>query len=273
MYLCYCIDKASGDKRREEVFIAFEYDFPRSSTPAGPRPEAVVTRPTVRVPSSKKDTLFNAEEAEFGEEANQRKGSSRPLSAPQQSQRGHRTTPLFDSEHEASTTLTAKGKGRKEPVKPTKIPEEEEDLDPFRRSVIDDEEAQIKMATRVNPVGKKPPTSVVAVQGHVKRPSLVGIGLPDQVLPPGQRRLSSGVGTQKKMMTSTQELNMKSQFLMNMRPYGVEESQSSEVEMTASAGRESTSLGLASSRGDKKDEDSLSEGEESQLGPGSDFFK
>jgi hypothetical protein len=70
------------------------------------------------------------------------------------------------------------------------------------------------------------------------------------------------------MMTSTQELNMKSQFLMNMRPYGVEESQSSEAEMAGSAGRESTGMGDS-----RKDEDSLSEGEESQLGPGSDFFK
>jgi len=27
LYLCYCIDKAEGMKRREEVFIAFEYDY------------------------------------------------------------------------------------------------------------------------------------------------------------------------------------------------------------------------------------------------------
>jgi len=29
LYLCYCINKAEGIKRREEVFIAFEYDFGR----------------------------------------------------------------------------------------------------------------------------------------------------------------------------------------------------------------------------------------------------
>jgi hypothetical protein len=82
--------------------------------------------------------------------------------------------------------------------------------------------------------------------------------------------MSSGGGAQKKMMTSTQELNMKSQFLMNMRPYGVEESQGSEMEMNASAGRESMVCWFETG---KRDEDSLSEGEESQLGPGSDFFK
>lgn len=257
------------------MFIAFEYDTAQSSTPSGPRSrqtEPTAIRPSA-VPSSRRrneETLFDAEEV-----VNQRKGTSRPLPTPQQPQRGPRTTPLspyFDTEYdEMSTTPTARGKGRKEPVKPVKIPEEEEDLDPFRRSVVDDEEAQIKMATRVNPiVGMKSPTGVVAGLGHVARPSLVGVGLADQGLAqqlPGHRRTSSGgIGAQKKMMTSTQELNMKSQFLMNMRPYGVEESQDSEMEMNASAGRES----MAGSRGD---EDSLSEGEESQLGPGSDFFK
>lgn len=253
------------------MFIAFEYDSAQSSTPSDPRSRQ--TEPTAtRSRRRNEETLFDAEEV-----VNQRKGTSRPLPTPRQPQRGPRTTPLspyFDTEYdEMSTTPTARGKGMKEPVNPAKIPEEEEDLDPFRRSMVDDEEAQIKMAKRVNPVvGMKSPTGVVAGQGHVVRPSLVGVGLADSGLAqqlPGHRRTSSGGGAQKKMMTSTQELNMKSQFLMNMRPYGVEESQGSEMEMTASAGRES----MAGSRREKRDEDSLSEGEESQLGPGSDFFK
>jgi hypothetical protein len=277
LYLCYCIDKVSGDKRREEVFIAFEYDS--ASAPTGHpsrQPETPVARPPVPISSRRKDeeTLFDVEEL-----GNQRKGGSRPLPTPQQSQRGPRTTPLspyLDAEYEEmSTTPTARGKGRKESIKPAKISEEEEeeDLDPFRRSMIDDEEAQIRMATRVNPVGMKSPTAVVPGLGHVARPSLVGIGLADQGLAqhlPGHQRASSGGGGPKRMLSSTQELNMKSQFLMNMRPYGVEESQGSEMEMNASIGRESN---LAGSRGGKGEEDSLSEGEESQLGPGSDFFK
>jgi hypothetical protein len=258
LYLCYCIDKASGDKRREEVFVAFEYDSTQTGTPGGPQ-----SRPTLSSRRKNEETEFDAEEVEVG--VGQRRGASKPLPTPQQSHRGQRTTPLspyLDTEYEEmSTTPTAKGKGKKEAVKSAKIPEEEEDLDPFRRSVIDDEEAQIKTAARVNAV------ATVVGHGHVARPSLVGIGLAEQRHLPSHRRTSSG-GAQKRMMTSTQELNMKSQFLMNMRPYGVEESQSSEAEMAGSAGRESTGMGDS-----RKDEDSLSEGEESQLGPGSDFFK
>lgn len=234
LYLCYCIDKASGVKRREEVFIVFEYDSSPTSIPAG-----LQSRPTAPVPSSRRknqETLFDAESEEEGIH---RIAHSRPLPTPQQTQRGQRTTPLSAYlDEEMSTTPTAKGKGRKEPVMPVKIPEEEEDLDPFRRSIVDDEEAQIKMATRVNPVG-------------MRTPGIAGTGL-------GQAGRPSGGVAPKRMLTSTQELNMKSQFLMNMRPYGVEESQSSEtVEMS----------------GTREDEESLSDGEESQLGPGSDFFK
>jgi len=47
LYLCYCIDKAEGMKRREEVCIACEYDFgqqqqvqPILLVTVGARPEA-----------------------------------------------------------------------------------------------------------------------------------------------------------------------------------------------------------------------------------------
>ncbi|KAF8447412.1 plasma-membrane choline transporter-domain-containing protein [Boletus edulis BED1] len=54
LYLCYCIDKDEGKKRREEVFAAFEYDLqpkpPSSATPPQPQP-ATQTLPQYNAPA------------------------------------------------------------------------------------------------------------------------------------------------------------------------------------------------------------------------------
>lgn len=286
LYICYCIDKASGEKRREEVFVAFGYDFgqpPRTESRQPPGP--IVSHP----PASRRETIFDAEPS-AGASTIPRKGMPTTLHQHHQFHQGQRSVPLSspyaDAEYDEMTpTMTPdSGKGKeavKGPLKESPIREEEEDLDPFRRSLVDDEEAQVGVATRVdNNIGMKRPVSAGA--GHVARPALVNIGLG---LGHGHRKTGSGGGTvvtpplgvgvrvggQPRMMTSTQELNMKSQFLMNMRPYGVQESQTSEMESigaSAVVGSE-----MAKDTKGHEDEDSLSEGEASQLGPGSDFFK
>ncbi|KAH9484484.1 hypothetical protein JR316_0003966 [Psilocybe cubensis] len=67
----------------------------------------------------------------------------------------------------------------------------------------------------------------------------------------------------ERMMSSTQELNMKSQFLMNMRGSGA----------GAGSGYGADSAVSATTGGSRSGAESEGEGEESQLGPGSDFFK
>lgn len=191
----------------------------------------------------------------------------------------------------------------------------EEDLDPFRRSLVDDEEAQVRTVVKVRtgptgvgragtPTGlggMRTPTSAGGF-GTIAKPSLVNFGTspagvggggglgfghrktgssgsaPGAAVNVGGIQLQQKQQQQHKMLTSTQELNMKSQFLMNMRAYGEEseavleeqgqhDSQLEEMEIGGS-GKESAARSWR-----KEKEDSLSEGEESQLGPGSDFFK
>jgi len=51
LYLCYCIDKDEGKKRREEVFSAFEYDLqPKPPSSAAPQP-ATQTLPQFSTPA------------------------------------------------------------------------------------------------------------------------------------------------------------------------------------------------------------------------------
>ena len=188
---------------------------------------------------------------------------------------------------------------------------QEEDLDPFRQSLVDNEEAQVRTVVRVKagppgagragtPTGgggMRMPTSAGGF-GMIAKPSLLNFSASPGVVGGGglgHRKTGSSGGAatvsvggiqlqqkqqQQRMLTSTQELNMKSQFLMNMRAYR-EESESvlghhdskleeMEVEMGEAGTQRSAVISL---RKGKEDEDSLSESEESQLGPGSDFFK
>ncbi|KAL4068171.1 plasma-membrane choline transporter-domain-containing protein [Scleroderma citrinum] len=54
LYLCYCIDKDSGHRRREEVFSAFEYELqpPRAQPPIAAVPTNTTPRTPPPVPSS-----------------------------------------------------------------------------------------------------------------------------------------------------------------------------------------------------------------------------
>jgi len=161
--------------------------------------------------------------------------------------------------------------------------QETDELDPFRGSVMSDEEAVLE--------------SSGGIQTHVREgsgggsnkkkkevyiyPSAAG-GAGDM----GHRRLGSagtaigtGIGTrigagEDRMMTSA-EMNMKSQFLMNLRPFGEESARSD------GSGTTTTGLGASTSRSrlevDKEgmlsEDEGVGEEEEEQLGPGSDFFR
>ncbi|KAJ3486007.1 hypothetical protein NLJ89_g11850 [Agrocybe chaxingu] len=128
LYLCYCIDKASGEKRREEVFIAFEYDF--SSDPSDTatlpvhqqrrfpaQPERIVPRSSTS--GQRKDALFDAEDSEDDAPRSQGKKAQHALKSSQQQRGpGQRTVPLspyLDSDDYQETTPTAgssKGKAK-----------------------------------------------------------------------------------------------------------------------------------------------------------------
>jgi len=356
LYLCYCIDKAEGMKRREEVFIAFEYDFGRQQQQQQQRQQvqpilpvtAGARRQAAQAQTQRRnETLFDVDAAniEAGSAgAGTKKKGTLPLPVLQgtQGRKGRRTMPLLNSpfleEEEgfggAGATPTPRRAGAGAGVdnkgqvgaagaklKPQVQEEDlEEDLDPFRRSLVDDEEAQVRTVVRVKtgppgagradtPTGgggMRMPTSAGGF-GTIAKPSLVNFGASPGVvggggLGFGHRKTGSSGGAgggatisvggiqlqqkqqqqQQRMLTSTQELNMKSQFLMNMRAYGEEsesvlEEQDSkleemEVEMGGSGTQRSAVMSLGLGK-EKEDEDSLSEGEESQLGPGSDFFK
>jgi len=185
LYLCYCIDKAEGTKRREEVFIAFEYDFGRRQQQHQQRqqvqPILLVTAGARRQAAQaqtqrRNETLFDVDAANIeagAAGAGMKKKGTLPLPFLQgtQGRKGQRTMPLLNSaslEEEgfggAGATPTprragagAGGVDNKGQVgaagaklKPQVQEEDlEEDLDPFRRSLIDDEEAQVRTVVRV----------------------------------------------------------------------------------------------------------------------------
>lgn len=284
LYLCYCIDKTSGHKHREEVFIAFEYDFSSPSGPVAAGSHNVAgsrTFPRGQPSFKRKETLFDAVQEESSDEEDVRTAYARGA--------------VPSSSKPRSTEQATPAAATRKPLEPYVHPEDEvevpdEDLDPFRRSIVDDEEAQVS-PRRVS--HQLPPT--------VQRPSFAGVTRATQ--------------DRQRMLSSTQELNMKSQFLMNMRGYGEEsqvsasQSQSRREEeysdeeddepeeegrasmmaggsavsggtrMSGSGdGRRSydkSQLGLSRSYGQQQQHHSQHQGQEEadeMLGPGSDFF-
>jgi hypothetical protein len=137
--------------------------------------------------------------------------------------------------------------------------QEADELDPFRGSVVSDEETVLE-GTHVRDGGRKKKKEVYIY------PSAGDVG---------HRRLGSagtGAGGEDRMMTSA-EMNMKSQFLMNLRPFGEESARSEGSGTTASGVGASSRSRLEVDREGMLSEDEHYDEEEEQLGPGSDFFR
>lgn len=231
------------------MFVAFEYDGTRESQQRKhPRqPETIIPR----------SPLFDVDsDSEDAAAAGGRKAAPSTILRHQQrgiAQSQFKTAPLSpylpDSEGDSDERTPVAGPSSRAPPKDAPPKDEDEDMDPFKRSIVVDEEAVLEGSGTRRAVGF----------GHRHQastsPGSLGLGF-------GHRRSASAGGPQQaqRMMTSTQELNMKSQFLMNMR-YGAE-SQASEVDSAVAGSQLGASAVSAKS-----------EGEESQLGPGSDFFK
>ena len=165
--------------------------------------------------------------------------------------------------------------------------QEADELDPFRGSVVsDDEEGVLENQGRTQTHMRD--GSGGGEGGKMKKkevyiyPSAAGGDVGHRRLGSGGTGIGSGGGTRvggrsgdDRMMTSA-EMNMKSQFLMNLRPFGEESTRSEGSGTTASGAGGSSRL---RSEVDKEGMLSEDEGEgagdedEEQLGPGSDFFR
>lgn len=164
--------------------------------------------------------------------------------------------------------------------------QEADELDPFRGSIVsDDEEAVLENQGRTQTHTRD---GSGGGEGLKKKkevyiyPSVAGGDVGHRRLGSAGTGIGSGAGTRvgggggDRMMTSA-EMNMKSQFLMNLRPFGEESARSEDSEITASG------VGASSSRSrlevDKEgmlsedEDDRAGDEEEEQLGPGSDFFR
>lgn len=150
---------------------------------------------------------------------------------------------------------------------PTPVQETDE-LDPFRGSVISDEEAALESSggtQRGEAKNKRKevyiyPSAGTTGDGH-RRTVSTGTGI------------GKGMRGEERMMTSA-EMNMKSQFLMNLRPFGEESARSEGSAGTAGLGasRSSRSRLEVDKEGMLSEDEEAGEEEEEQLGPGSDFF-
>jgi len=168
------------------------------------------------------------------------------------------------------------------------VKEEEDDMDPFKRSVYDEEpdkdrdlesgtgfrKGAVNIAT--TPVGRmsfSPPSARSPPGGTIG-----GVGLGGQ-----HRRIGSGghgnVGpgglTRQRDMMSSAEMNMKSQFLMNLRPYDhpAGSSSSTTPALDASELGMAKSMSLSRSHRSEAEEDvDVDDDDDSVLGPGSGFF-
>ena len=159
--------------------------------------------------------------------------------------------------------------------------QEADELDPFRGSIVsDEEEAVLEYQERA--------------QSHTRDGSGGGDGgkkkkkevyiYPSAGGDVGHRRLGSagtgigagmrGGGGEDRMMTSA-EMNMKSQFLMNLRPFGEESARSEGSGTTASGVGASSSSRLVDKEGmlSEDEDERAGDEEEEQLVPGSDFFR
>ena len=158
--------------------------------------------------------------------------------------------------------------------------QEADELDPFRGSVVSDEEAMLEsQGTHVRDRGG-------GGEGGKKKKKEVYIYPSAAAGDVGHRRLGSagtagigsGAGTrvgegEDRMMTSA-EMNMKSQFLMNLRPFGEESARSEGSGATASGvGASSRSRLEVDREGMLSEDEGVGDEEEEQLGPGSDFFR
>ncbi|KAF5323828.1 hypothetical protein D9611_008294 [Ephemerocybe angulata] len=293
LYLCYCIDKDVGDRKREEVFIIFEPE----SGPAQQRPAPGSRGPERIVPRSPAAPLSPGQQPQ-----------PRPLAQAQavkpspQRQNPQQPTPTGGSsrvplpQHFTQPTLT-----RTTPLAPPPPLVEEEAPDPFKQSFVVDEEEdedddppqitqplQLRRDSRGGPavapvILSSSPRSMAAFAaqqqqpfGHARRPSAGVAGLASSFSrsPPTQR-----------MMTSA-ELNMKSHVFDPARrgPPSVdssdEEGDSRIMEplgsgnvgasYAVSSEMEQGSLQLSSQMQRSRRSDGL---EESDMFPGSGFFK
>ncbi|KAF8163711.1 hypothetical protein B0H34DRAFT_781331 [Crassisporium funariophilum] len=318
LFLCYCIDKHGGERRREEVFVAFEYDgstpTPQLSNPTqqgqqqrtrqgAPRqPEHIVPRSPLHPshpqqrphphPQSRRETLFDADQTQ------------------NQNPRGHRPTPLSPSYLDEDSRLPASSNPSRAPQPqpqhpPRREEEEEEDvdeLDPFAGNAVfgpRDEEALLEGQGRGR--GRRAVAVPVAIAVQSKgKPGVENVRVGSAGSPGSApllggfgRRLGSGgviggvIGggkTQdkekaKERMLTSAEMNMKSQFLMNMR-YGAQSQSQTQSEVESSSVMQQGHVGSPESvgsghmpgrrQGEREDED---EDEDEMLGPGSDFFR
>ncbi|KAF8801667.1 hypothetical protein BYT27DRAFT_7173913 [Phlegmacium glaucopus] len=263
LYLCYCIDKEAGERRREEVFIAFEYDGSNTT----PSTNATATTSTSAPQQQQGPTRYASRNPEHIVPRSPLLSHNTYL--PQQ---GQRTVPLSPSYLEESASAAASGSSTQQKLlqnHQVNVPmpvQETDELDPFRGSVMSDEEAALESSGRIQTHvrgGSGEGSKKMKKEVYIYPSTGGGAG---QV---GHRRLgSAGTGTrvgEDRMMTSA-EMNMKSQFLMNLRPFGEESARS---EGSGTAGLDASSR----SRLGEDMEGMLSEEEEGQLGPGSDFFR
>jgi len=208
-------------KRREEVFIAFEYDFGRQQQQQWQQVQPILPvtagarRQAAQAQTQRgNETLFDVDVANIeagAAGAGTKKKGTLPLPVLQgtQGRKGQRTMPLLNSpflEEEgfggAGATPTPRRAGAGAGVdnkgqvgaagaklKPQVQEEDlEDDLDPLRRSLVDDEEAQVRTVVRVKtgppgagqagtPTGGggMTPTSAGGF-GTIAKPSLVNFG-------------------------------------------------------------------------------------------------
>ena len=161
--------------------------------------------------------------------------------------------------------------------------QEADELDPFRGSIVsDDEEAVLENQGRTQTHTRDGSGEGVKKKKEVYIYPSAGVDVGHRRLGSAGTGIGGGAGTRvgggggDRMMTSA-EMNMKSQFLMNLRPFGEESARSEESEITASG----VGASISRSRLEVDREGMLSEDEderagdeeEAQLGPGSDFFR
>lgn len=129
LYICYCIDKDVGERRREEVFVTFEYEPGGQQRRSRPRqPEDIIPLPPQSPPPRAIDNQlpFNPPNSQKSRQQHKRVPSYPEPRQPRQQ--------LIPS---ASTSLPSQ---RLTPLSPPPPMVEEDAPDPFQRSFVDDEE-------------------------------------------------------------------------------------------------------------------------------------
>ncbi|KAK2466630.1 hypothetical protein APHAL10511_000888 [Amanita phalloides] len=143
LYICYCIDKESGERKKEEVFILFEYNQPQRPTGVSSQPQRIIPQPPSR-PQDRQHQQPAPPPLPAQNAVDPRTPTPATLFAPASASFVQMQRPVPLSPSAASIPKSSKPPPSVPPLRSiVKEDVEAEDIDPFKQSYQPDENSRL----------------------------------------------------------------------------------------------------------------------------------